>query len=77
MHELEEPQLLPMADAAAAVGLTVGTLRRRLAAAGRTTFTNPADTRRRLVRREDLEALMTPAPIALAFRREAKGRRVA
>lgn len=77
MHELEAHDLMPMAEAAEAAGLTLGTLRRRLAAAGRPTFTDPRDARRRLVDRGDIEALMRPAPIALAQRREARGRRVA
>lgn len=72
---MEEHDLMPMAEAAAAAGLTIGTLRRRLAAAGRPTYRNPADTRRRLVRRDDVRALLMPTPIALAPRRD--GRRVA
>ena len=75
MHELEEHDLMPMAEAAEAAGLTIGTLRRRLAAAGRPTYTDPMDARRRLVDRGDLRALLMPTPIALAPRRD--GRRVA
>ena len=56
--------LIQLADAAREANLHRDTLRRRLSAAGVPLWNDPADYRRRMVRRADFEAVgLTPRPV--------------
>ncbi len=60
-----DPGFVPVGTAAAMLGVSKLTLRRRVRADAVPTFTDPRDTRYVLVRVADVDRLRTPRPVAV------------